>query len=249
MTTASFAHGGGGGHSAPAESPGSPESGGPIALRRWLFTWVVFGLLVVLTVIGYLLGIVHALSSINGGLIEAASSVSSIGGDADPLPSDLQTINTNLSAIDGSLKPIPGQATDISGGLTKIRDSLKLVDTSLKSSSGSLADTNNYLADTAHVLVGVSGTSGDISHSLTDTANILGAVNDRAGHINDTLHHVQHQGTSPSLDRVKHVNGILGPVQNDTHTVNNQLGGINQNLTAICQSPVLMLLPPLTCGG
>jgi ABC-type transporter Mla subunit MlaD len=244
MTSASLPYPGG----APAESPGAPESGGPIALRRWLFTWIVFGLLVVLTVIGYLIGIVHALSSINGGLVEAANSVTAIGGDADPLPASLQTINTNLSSIDGSLKPIPGQATDISGGLTRIRDSLKSVDASLKNSSGSLADTDNYLADTAHVLVGVAGTSGDISHSLTDTANVLDSVKDRAGHINDTLHHVQHQGTSPILGRVKDVNGILGPVQDDTHTVNGQLGGVNQNLTAICQSPVLMLLPPLTCG-
>ncbi|MBV9313821.1 MAG: hypothetical protein JO100_08775 [Pseudonocardia sp.] len=218
---------------------------------RWLWIWITIGILVVVVVIGFLLGIVRALTSIDDGLAEASSSVKNIGQDADPLPNAIQMINGNLSAIDTALKPIPGQAGQIVTGLNKIRDSLKLVDASLKNTSGSLVDTNNSLVDTSKVLVGVAGTTGNINSSLVDTANILAVVYDRASGINSTLREAQRKetpGTSAIIGRVRHANDILQRVQDDTHTVTGQVRGVNQNLTAICQSPLLFALPPETCG-
>ncbi len=49
--------------------------GGPSSatIVRWLWIWITLGILVVVVVIGFLIGIVRALGSINGGLVEASS--------------------------------------------------------------------------------------------------------------------------------------------------------------------------------
>jgi methyl-accepting chemotaxis protein len=231
----------------------SQPQGGPSnsTIVRWLWTWITLGILVVVVVIGFLLGIVRALGSINGGLVEAATSVSAIGKDADPLPGAIQSINNNLTGIDTSLKPIPGQAGQIGTGLNQIRDSLKMVDASLKNTAGSLVSTNGSLVDTTKILVGVAGSTSNISSSLSDTTNILKTVLNSAGKINDTLRAAQRrdsEGTELIPINVDRVNRVLDPVQDDTHTVVGQLRGVNQNLTAICQSPLLLALPPFTCG-
>jgi methyl-accepting chemotaxis protein len=209
------------------------------------------GILVAVVVIGFLLGIVRALKVINEGLFEAASSVTAIGHDADPLPGALQSINTNLDGIDDSFKPINGQAGEINAGVSKIRDALTLVGGSLRNASGSLADTDHKLATASRLAVGIGGSTGDISRSLADTTNILESVLDSAGGIRDALRGAERAaslGTADALNRVNRVNEVLHPVQDDTHTVTGQLGGVNQNLTAICQSPLLLALPPQACG-
>ena len=77
---------------------------------RWLWIWITILALVVVVVIGFLLGIVGALSDIDDGLFEANSAVSGAGKDVTPLPQHIQNINGNLTRIDRSLKPITGQA-------------------------------------------------------------------------------------------------------------------------------------------
>jgi methyl-accepting chemotaxis protein len=228
--------------------PAAPSSD---TLVRWLWIWITLGILVAVVVIGFLIGIVRALNVINGGLFEAASSVTAIGHDADPLPGSLQSINTNLSGIDGSLKPLSGQATDLGVGVSKIRDALKLVDGSLKNASGALASTDHKLAPASQLVVGIASSTGDISRSLADTTNILESVHDLTGRIRDTLWNAERAsslGTAGTLNQVNRVNEILRPVQGDTHTITRQLDGVNQNLTAICQSPLLLILPPQACG-
>lgn len=217
------------------------------SVTRWLWAWITVGVLVLVIVIGFLLAITRALSAIDDGLLEASTSVSAIGKDADPLPGAIQSINTNLTGTDDSLKQVPAQAGQISDGLGKIRDSLKLVDTSLKDTAGSLTDTGKSLTTTSSVLVGVAGSTGDIDRSLKDTTNILQDVRGRAGDIKDTLDKAEtkdSRGTNLIPDNVKRINHVLEPAQDDTHLVVGQLIAVNQNLLGICDSPLLILLNP-----
>lgn len=150
---------------------------------RWLWIWITVAALVVIVVIGFLLGIVSALKSIDGGLLEANASVSGIGAEANPLPGYIQQINTNLHRIDGALKPISGEAnqivgalSSISGGLGQVQGSLVNTTGSLVNTSGSLRNTSGSLVDTSNSLVDTSGTLGTISSSLVGTSRTLNGV-------------------------------------------------------------------------
>jgi len=154
---------------------------------RWLWIWITIAALVVVVVIGFLLGIVNSLSSIDDNLIEADNAVTSIKGDAKPLPDSIATINRNLNLIDASLKPIPGQANQILGELGSIRGRLGAIDSSLVDTDASLADTDASLVDTDNQL-------GTISSSLVDTSGTLGAISSSLIDTSGTL-----QRISPSL--------------------------------------------------
>ena len=143
---------------------------------RWLWIWITVGALVVVVVIGFLLGIVSALKSIDSGLAEANASVGNIGGEAKPLPGFIQEINANLTSIDGALKPITHQADQIDGALSSIRGTLGQVQGSLVNTSGSLVNTSQSLVNTSSSLVDTSGTLSTISNSLVGTAATLGGI-------------------------------------------------------------------------
>ena len=143
---------------------------------RWLWIWITVGALVVVVVVGFLLGIVSALKSIDSGLAEANASVGNIGGEAKPLPGYIQEINANLTSIDGALKPITHQADQIDGALSSIRGTLGQVQGSLVNTSGSLVNTSQSLVNTSSSLVDTSGTLSTISNSLVGTAATLGGI-------------------------------------------------------------------------
>jgi methyl-accepting chemotaxis protein len=217
------------------------------AVVRWMWTWIALGILVVVTVIGFLIGIVRALESIDARLFEASSAVQGIGSDAQPLPGYVSTINSNLAEIDTALKPIRGQANDIGGGLASITSSLQEVDASLQDTDASLVDTSGSLQDTSGVLVNASDSVGTIESSLVDTTNVLVTVLDQAGAIRAELAETQSVnslGTNLIWRNVDDANNVLDPAQADTSNIVGQLEGVNQNLEGICTSPVLMLLPP-----
>lgn len=210
-----------------------PARGAPAhpTFIRWMWIWITVGALVVVVVIGFLLGIVSNLKSIDSGLREANASVTGIGAEANPLPGYITEINTNLTSIDGALKPITHQADQIFGALSSIHGSLGQVQGSLVNTSSSLVDTSNSLVNTAGTLntissslVGTSGTlngiSGSlvdtsnklvtISGSLTDTAGKLVAVRGIAGSITATLNNaetVPTNGTQAIWRRVRFANG------------------------------------------
>ena len=159
----------------PAQAPASQPT-----YIRWLWIWITVGTLVVVVVIGFLLGIVSALKSINSGLAEANASVSNVRGEANPLPFYLHEVNGNLTKINRALLPISGQATQITDALSSIHGRLGTVQSSLVNTSGSLVNTTSSLVSTsgtlgtiASSLVGTSTTLRGIAPSLVDTSNKL----------------------------------------------------------------------------
>jgi hypothetical protein len=215
-----------------------------------MWIWVTFGIIVVVVVIGFLIGIVRALESIDNGLFTASAGVAGAGSDVDPLPTHIKNINGALGDIDVSLKPIPGQANDIIGGLSSIRTSLQNIDASLKDTSGSLINTSGSLNDTSGVLIGAATSVSNITGSLNDTSNVLINVLGLAGTIDTTLEQAQRadsRGTAMIVGQIQNANSILVPAQADTFKINGQLQQTNDHLTAICTSPAVVLLPPGKC--
>ena len=198
---------------------------------RWLWIWITIGALVVVVVVGFLLGIVSSLESIDKGLFSADRDVHRIEGETKPLPTYIQNINGNLTQIDTALKPIRGQARQIQGALTSIQGSLTSVNRSLIDTSASLVDTSSRLGNITGLLVNTSGTLGTISSqlistsgtlqivsgslvqtaaSLVDTSNAVGNIRTQAGRIDTTLKNaqrIQSNGTNAIWRRVRFLNG------------------------------------------
>lgn len=122
------------------------------SFARFLWIFTTLGLIVVVVVIGFLIGIFRALESIDDGLSTASNSVTGVTGNVEALPDYIRGINSALSDIDAALKPIPGQVADITDSLQSIRDSAGGADTSLKNTSQSLIDTSGSLQNTSTTL-------------------------------------------------------------------------------------------------
>ena len=196
---------------------------------RWLWIWITVAALVVIVVIGFLLGIVSALKSIDGGLLEANASVSGIGAEANPLPGYIQQINTNLHRIDGALKPISGEAnqivgalSSISGGLGQVQGSLVNTTGSLVNTSGSLRNTSGSLVDTSNSLVDTSGTLGTISSSLVGTSGTLNGVSGSLVDVSNRLVTIAGSlnNTSGTLDAVRNRTKAINVTLTRAETVN-----------------------------
>jgi len=235
---------------------------------RWTWIFATVGLLVVIVVIGFLIGIVNALDSIDDGLQEADSSVTDVKGNVRPLPDYIEDINGNLRRIDRSLKPISGQATAILGSLTTINGSLdrvngkagsissslvstsgSLVDTSgtLGGISGSLVNTSSSLVDTSGSLRGTSGTLRGITSSLRSTSGVLVNVRGLVRSIDGRLKLAQRReslGTAEIPINVARANAVLTPIRADTLSIVGGLTSVNRHLTSICKSRVLEIPVP-----
>jgi hypothetical protein len=122
-----------------AEAQHVPAPPAPLRLsfKGWLGIWVATGFIVLLTLIGFLLGIVGDLESINRSMAEAASSVGGAGGNVKPLPRHIEDVNMTLTQIDEALRPVPISADDIGGSLGAIKGNLEKVDGSLVATGGS----------------------------------------------------------------------------------------------------------------
>ncbi len=171
---------------------------------RWLWIWITIAALVVVVVIGFLIGIVSSLSSIDDNLFEADAAVTGIGGDAAPLPNSIETINKNLRLIDASLKPIPDQADTILAELGSIRGKLGSIDSSLGDTDASLVNTDASLVDTSDQL-------GNITSLLVDTSGTLVTISSSLDDTSGTL-----QGISPSLDDTSGMLQVISPSLDDT---------------------------------
>lgn len=203
----------------PMHSGASPEQDTSPSTTGWMWTWVIIGILVVLVVIGFLLGIVRALESIDGALAVADDAVTGIGGDTDPLPAHIENINGNLTSIDGELEAVPSQADDIIVALTQIQDTLTSVDGSLAGTSSTLQGTDGSLQDTSGMLQDTEGIASQIRTSLVNTQSS-----------EDNL------ASENIWQRVDVANGVLTDAESDTSNIIPQLTETNQHLDSICNA-------------
>lgn len=230
--------------------------GAPASLSRWLWTWITIAILVVIVVIGFLIGIVNALVSIDDNLGVTTDAVVGVGGDVKTLPAQIQGVNESLGNIDTTLKPIPGQSDQIVAGLTSIRNSLQGIDSSLKATSSSLVNTAGTVGGISGALVTTTGSLGNIagslvtvSASLRDTSAVLVEVNEKTGDIEAVLEDAQSPkdelGTRDIFQRVAVANDVLRQVKGDTGDILKELDSVNDHLVSICRA--LFVLPG-ECG-
>lgn len=207
----------------------TPNPGKQSFYDRWLKTWAILLTLVVLVVVGYLIAITSALSSINKNLGVARDSVTGAGGNVLTLPDQIQRANENLTGIDTALKPIDAETDQIISALTSIRGGLTSVDNSLKNTNGSLGDTDGSLKNT--------------NSSLTDTDGKLKSVLGLAGNIRTTLVDADDPpdklGVQNIHRRVAVANSVLAPARQDTKNILTRLISVNAHLQSICNSPAV----------
>ena len=228
----------------------APPSGASSSFARFLWIFTVLGIIVVVVVIGFLIGIVRALESIDNGLFTASSSVTGATGNVEPLPNYIHTINAALTDIDTSLKPIRGQVADATASLVSIRGTAQSIDASLKDTSASLINTSGSLVNTSGVLVGAGQSAATISASLIDTSNVLLNVLGVVQSIDGTLESIQNadsRGTALVTPQVNDINNSLIGTEQDLFNINLQRQETNRHLTNICTSPLLSILPPFKC--
>ena len=179
-------------------------------VARWTSVFTTIGILVVVVVIGFLLGIISALEAIDRSLAVTTGNVTSINSDVDPLPAHVDTINKTLDSIDVALKPIPAQADSIIGSLTDINQKLTTIDASAASTAGLLVTALSGLRDIDSTLESIDQTARFASTNITKTVQsinaVLTAAKDDTGAINKDLDKVD--GTA------KHVHGICSNLQN-----------------------------------
>ncbi|MGH2773200.1 MAG: hypothetical protein ACRDIU_08720 [Actinomycetota bacterium] len=190
---------------------GSAATGAGDNVARWLKVWVTIGILVVLVVVGFLLGIISALESIDDALGTAVEDVTGIGSDVDPLTGHIQKANSNLTKIDSALKPIPGLADSIIGSLTSVNSNLTTADGSLKNTSSTLITALNNVRSIESVLIS--------AENPTPAASADGF------------------GTDDIHQRVGVANGILKPAEADTTAIANDLNDVDgaaKHVAGIC---------------
>jgi len=226
---------------------------------RWTWIFGTILILVVVVVIGFLSGITSALNSIDKALGTTDTTLTNVGGDADPLPGYIQKINANLTDIDKALKPVPGQGVSILNSLTSINGSTGRVNAALGTTSSSLINTSDSLVsttgnlqtisgslvDTSGSLVGTTGVLKTILGSLRDTSGVLVTVDGRVKTINTQLHKaetVSSDGTAEIPLAVARVNVTASGILSDTNKINAGLSDAEAHLTSICKSTAVQAL-------
>jgi methyl-accepting chemotaxis protein len=217
---------------------------------RFLWIFTTFGIIVIVVVIGFLIGIVRALESIDNGLFTSSTLAAGATTNVTPLPDYIHTINSALTDIDTALKPIRGQVADATASLVSIRSTAGGIDTSLTDTSTSLTSTSGALTTVSTTLTGVTASASTISSSLIDTSSVLLNVHGIAASIDgtlETIHNADSRGTALITPQVNNINNSLVGAEQDLVNINLQLQETNHHLTTICTSPTLSLLPPFKC--
>ncbi len=207
-------------------------------VNLWLRTWVALGVIVVLTVVGYLIFISSSLAGINQHLQVASDAVTDVNGNTKTLPGQIETVNKNLTGINGSLESIPGQANDI-------RDNLASVSKHGTEINGSLTDTRGLLVGVASDLTASVPTLSRISSQLTNTSGLLGSILNSTSAIDTNLLMIKGNGPGGVAKvnaTVGSINAGLRPTRADLGDILSGLGTINGHLTGVCKSIPINLL-------
>jgi ABC-type transporter Mla subunit MlaD len=222
----------------------SAPSGGQSYFDRWIKTWALLLVLVVLVVVAYLIVITSSLRSIDSNLGVARSAVVGADGNVVTLPDQIELANKNLTSIDAALKPIDGSADQIIGALQSINGKLGSIDGSLKSTDGSLKDTDNSLKGTGGSLVTTTGSLNNTAGTLESILRLATGIRTQLVDADDPPDRL---GVTNIFQRVAVVNSILGPAQGDTRNVLGQLRSVNGSLNSICRSTAVTTINAL--GG
>ncbi|MBW3639265.1 MAG: hypothetical protein KY451_05400 [Actinobacteria bacterium] len=229
-----------------AGSSVSAPSGGQSYFDRWIKTWALLLVLVVLVVVAYLIVITNSLASINSNLGVARASVVGADGNVVTLPDQIELANKNLTGIDTALKPIDASTDQIIGALTSINGKLGSIDGSLKDTDGSLKDTDNSLKGTGGSLV---TTTGALNNIADTTGSILRLATGIRLQLVDADDPPDRLGVQNIHRRVAVANSFLGPAQLDTRNVLGQLGNVNGSLNSICRSTAVTTINSTTGGN
>ncbi len=222
----------------------SAPSGGQSYFDRWIKTWALLLVLVVLVVVAYLIVITNSLASINKNLGVARSSVVGADGNVVTLPDQIELANKNLTGIDTALKPIDASTDQIIGALTSINGKLGSIDGSLKDTDGSLKDTDNSLKGTGGSLVTTTGSLNDTAGKLDSILRLATGIRTQLVDADDPPDRL---GVQNIHRRVAVANTFLGPAQADTRNALGQLGNVNGSLNSICRSTAVTTINAL--GG
>lgn len=220
-----------------AGSSVSAPSGGQSYFDRWIKTWALLLVLVVLVVVAYLIVITNSLASINSNLGVARSAVVGADGNVVTLPDQIELANKNLTGIDTALKPIDGSADEIIGALTSINGKLGSIDGSLKDTDGSLKDTAGSLETTTASLGNTAGTLESVLRLATGIRAQLVDADDPPDRL----------GVQNIHRRVAVANSVLAPARADTLNALGMLNNVNGSLNSICRSTAVTTVNAL--GG
>ncbi|KRA27229.1 MULTISPECIES: hypothetical protein [unclassified Nocardioides] len=204
----------------------------------WLRTWIALGIVVAVTVIGYLIFISSSLAGINTHLQAARSAVVDVNGNTKTLPGQISTVNENLTSIDEALKPIPSHATDIRDNLASVQGHGVAID-------GSLSHTNGQLAGAAKDLAVTTPLLNNITTQLSDTSQLLTSILSSTSAIDDNLLILQGDGASgvgKTDATVASIVRTLTPTGAGLDDILSGLKSVNVHLYDVCRSVPVNLL-------
>ncbi|MCA1820598.1 MAG: hypothetical protein LC644_02170 [Pseudonocardia sp.] len=150
-------------------------------------------MVVIVVVIGFLIGIVRALESIDNGLFTSSNLAASATGNVQPLPNYIHTINSALADIDTALKPIRGQVADATASLVDTSNVLLNVLGIAQTIDGTLESIQN--ADSRGTAL-ITPQVNDINNSLIGAEQDLFNINLQ---LQETNRHLTNICTSPTL--------------------------------------------------
>jgi predicted PurR-regulated permease PerM len=199
-------------------------------LRRWLRIWIAILVAVVLVVVGYLVFIGQALSSIDSNLASTRNAVDGVKSNTNELPGQITAANRNLSGIVAAIQPLPSTVVQI--------------DTALGATSTNLAPTAADLAAANRLLNGTSDTLSGTAGTLGSTATVLRSVLRLAAQVDGVLvsTHPHRLGSRAISLHVDLANAALRAVRADTGDISLTLARVDTQLRSICRSALLQAL-------
>jgi len=204
----------------------------------WLRTWIALGVVVALTVVGYLILISSSLAGINSHLQIARTAVVDVNGNTKTLPGQISAVNENLTSIDKALKSIPSQASAIRDNLESVKEHGLVIDGSLSDTSGQLAAVARDLADSAPRL-------SRITSQLTDTSGLLASILKSTGSIDSNLQILKGNGSAgvgTTSAKVVSILNALKPTRLGLDDILSGLRSVDNHLYDVCRSPAINLL-------
>lgn len=225
------------------------------AILRWLWTWIAVALIFAVVLLGFLVGIIRSLGSVDGHLRDASAAVTTTHGNVATLPDVLEELKLTLDRIALGQARIPKAADETVTTLSSIQDLLAKLDGSLDRTQASLGPTSRSLSGTARslsrttspvegaarALVQTSRGASRIRAELAEVAMGLARVQNVVSRTRVALRSAQARqslGTAAIPPRLRSVNRDLRGIHRNAAGIHTSIGGINEHLVSICGARV-----------